>query len=897
MNRSWLRWTVPPGISLLVHAVLLSAIAYIGMQIRASSGPQERVAITELALPAPPSVPQQPETNDRARDEADPSARRLPTATPLPDAVQAQAATLEQPKPGAAPRMDPVTLEAMRESTQTIAQPQSAAPPRVRFAGVQSKAARTMVYVVDGSGATANSFAYLRAQLMSSIDRLSPTQRFQVVLFRETGDSKYMLAPINDGRLGRATPEHKQAVAQWLGGIASRGRSNPLDGLSVALSLKPDLVLLITRSIQRTEMGWAQGQREILATLNELNPADEYSGQRATVIKAVQLLDEDPTGIMKAIGTLHGDGSDDYRVVRYDDLVSPDEPESIEQRSIGASDEQRIANAARMWGELAQSSNAQAALSGIIDDDQRAQCIDSARRVLALVNPLRDTDGRAELLWAKATLLLGKARPEGIEPQQLRSIIDRLGSVLYTDPLTDAQRVITVAVSRAQLGETEQARASLTELIALSDDLGLDALTRAQALLVLVSLGEEPESLSEIAAEPPFITPGGGIDAMWGLQLRECVTIARLKRGRANAWSPMLSIRAAAGASESIVAYIDERIALIDSQHGTDREGTAPRVLMAIASARARSISSREEAIALYQRAAETSDDPELIADALWGIGVLGRAISSDESIEQSNRALTGLARRFPDDRRALGAISSAIGTSGPQDAGTLRERLSLAIELFPESPAIDLWRLQLGELREGFVRLDTLDPITPETREGVLAGELYEQTVLGMLDRYDDSQTRLGLVVRMRDAALRFGLSSAEMWTKRVAMSEAINDPQSALTTIDQLIDEARSQNKPTDELELLRAQTLLGLGQTRSAFAALREFSARIDASGNRTSTYWQSWTLMIEAVAEQGNESEQRDAHRHIVRLRLIDPLLGGSPWRERINDADETLHSEP
>ena len=69
------------------------------------------------------------------------------------------------------------------------------------------------------------------------------------------------------------------------------------------------------------------------------------------------------------------DGSDDYRVVRYDDLVSPDEPESIEQRSIGASDEQRIANAARMWGELAQSGNAQAALSGIIDDDQRAQCV------------------------------------------------------------------------------------------------------------------------------------------------------------------------------------------------------------------------------------------------------------------------------------------------------------------------------------------------------------------------------------------------------------------------------------------------------------------------------------------------------------------------------------------
>ncbi len=897
MTKPWLRWTVPPGISLLVHAVLLGLVAYIGMQIRASTVPNERVTITELALPAPPSVPEQAAqpSSDPADRAALPSA--LPAASELPDTVQTQAESLVKPTGGASPRMDPVTLEAMRESNQTIAKPQSAAPPSVRFAGVQSKAARTIVYVVDGSGATANSFAYLRAQLMRSIDRLSPTQRFQVVLFRASDDSRYAMAPINSGRLARATPEHKQGVEDWLGTVAARGRSNPLDGLSAALALKPDLVLLITRSIQRTEMGWAQGQREILQTLNELNPPDEYSGRRPTVIKAVQLLDDDPTGIMKAIGTLHGDGSGDYQIVKYEDLIAPDEPESIEQRSIGASDEQRIASASGMWGELAQTGAPQSAQTGVIDDAQRGQIIDTARRVRSLIAPLREQDGRAELLWAQATLLLHLADPDAVDAEALQSIVDSLGSVLYTDPLTDAQRVLTVAMSRYQLDQTPRARASVRELLALSDDLGLDALTRAQAQLALIAMGEEPESLGSIAAQTPFVTQSGGIDAMWGLQLREAVTIARLRAGKPNAWSPMVSIRGSAAGSEPIMAYIDQRIALIDRVHAKNHENTPATALVAIASARGRTMRTREQAIGLYRQAAETSDDPELIADALWSIGVLGRAINSDESIEHSNEALTELARRFSDDRRALGAISSAIGATPERDEESLTERLVLAIETFPQSPAIDLWLLRLGELREGFARLDTLDRITPDTREGVLAGELYEQTVLGMLDRYDDPQTRLGLGVRMRDAALRFGLGNAEMWTKRAAMSEAIHDPAQALGSIDLLIEEAQRENRPTQELLLLRAQTLLGLGQTRSAFEALRDLSTRIDATGNRTSTYWQSWALMLEAIAQQGAENEQQDALRHIARLRLIDPRLGGSPWLERINAVQETLHSEP
>jgi hypothetical protein len=912
MNKSWLRWTVPPGVSLAVHALLISLIAYIGMQISADGVPKERLAIAELALPAPPSVPDQPDQRPDANKDADQNtpAPSRPSATQLPDLVQSQAESLEQGQAAASPRMDPVTADAMRRTNEVIARPESAAQPSVRFAGVQSKAARTLVYVVDGSGATANSFAYLQTQLMRSIDRLSPTQRFQVVLFREADDSQYTLAPINNGRLARATPEHKHAVADWLDTIAARGRSNPLEGLKVALGMQPDLVLLITRSIQRTEMGWAQGQREILATLNELNPADARTGQRATVIKAVQLLDEDPTGIMRAIGGLHGDGNDDYKVIAYDDLVAAEEPESIAQRSIGASDEQRIASAAQMWGELIQSGTAQSLLTSVGDAQQLEQANQTARGVLALIAPLRDSDGRAELLWAQATLLLHHAQPGFVNNRQLRAIIDRMGSVMYTDPITDAQRVMVVALTHGQLDEAQIGIALLDELLMLSDDLGLDELTRAQALLGLIALGEEPDSLSQQAAQTPFITRNGSIDALWGLLLREGVTITRLRQDRAGAWTPMLSIRRAAAGNDAIVNYIDQRIALIYATHGHDSASTPARVLMAAGLSMARSISTREDALRLFERVAQTQartqaqtkeddapDAQNLPADALWEIGVLGRAINADWSIERSNSALTELAQRFPADPRALGAISSAIGASNADSSDVLRKRLDIAIERFPQSPAVDLWRLRLGEFAEGFARLDILDSITPNTREGVLAGELYEQTVLGMLDQYSDPQTRSGLGLRMRDAALRFGLGSAEMWTKRAAMSEAAHDPQRALASIDQLIEQAQRANRPTQELLLLRAQTLLRMDQIQTAFSTLRELSIEIDASGRRTSTYWQSWTLMLEAIAQRGSEGERIDALRHYARLQLIDPDLGGSPWRERLQDVQETLHSDP
>lgn len=907
-----LRWTVPPGVSIVVHVVLIGAVAYIGMQIGAESGGDDRPAMVELALPSPMAVPEPSEDEDASRPQ-DHRADTMPNASSQQDVRQApdvleQAIDAIKPMEYAKPAMDPVSLAAVESANAELSRPASVMPPTVRFAGVQTQAAKTIVYVVDGSGATANSFLYLQTQLMRSIDQLSPTQRFQVVLFRSFDGHELDYAPVNHGKLARASRENKRAVGDWLDSISTRGRSNPVAGLHAALTLKPDLVLLITRSIQRTEMGWAQGQREILATLNELNPQDPISGRRKTVIKAVQLLDEDPTGIMRAIGTLHGDGVDDYRVVTYDDLIATPEPDEQMTRSIGASNEQRISTAGELMGELTASGTALAVYYAYADREQRDQALEIITQIRSLTHRLVGVDGRAALLDAQATIMRGILEPKMRDEQELAKIRDALGAVMYTEPNTDAQRVLTRALAMVALGEDDSARSELGELLSLSDDLGLDATTRAQVVLALVSIGRGDEALGaqiEFAQRrAPFVTPGGSIDAVWGLTLRETMTKARLRLGMPEPWVPMVEIRRLARENESIANYIDSRMSLMllsaqrTSETGSDSassdEPIPTVVLLAAATTLSQSIETRSRAMELLDEIVDRAQDPMVIGDALWRIGVLGRSMHDAVFNERSARALTRLAREFPAHPRAADAIAGAINATPMDQENLRRQRLRLAVDRYGDQPGVDLWRLDLAGLLDDFARLDVLDQIAPGTREGVMAGEMYEQTVVEMLERYTDPQMQRGLTQRMQQAANRFGLAGASMWTTRAARSQSSVDPEGTLRELDGLIAQAKTGHKPTDELEMMRAQTLMSLGQTRTAMDSLRSLSMAIDSTGRHTSTYWQAWTLMLETIAKEGSEKDKSDAIGHIARLRLIDPNLGSSPWKQRIMAVEQTLH---
>lgn len=197
----------------------------------------------------------------------------------------------------------------------------AAAP--VTFAGLGASSARSVVYVVDASGPMVTSMPMVTVEVFKSVLRLSPQQRFGVIVFRDFADGSRprteSFAPV----LVRATPTAKQRLGEWLKTLRPGGRSNPLAGLEHGLRLKPDAIFLLSRSIERTGGGvWEYGLAETMSRLNGLNPAFG-SGRRPVLIQTIQFLDEDPSGIMQAIGTDHGGGTG-YRVVRRgQDLAGP----------------------------------------------------------------------------------------------------------------------------------------------------------------------------------------------------------------------------------------------------------------------------------------------------------------------------------------------------------------------------------------------------------------------------------------------------------------------------------------------------------------------------------------------------------------------------------------------
>ena len=183
------------------------------------------------------------------------------------------------------------------------------------------------------------------------------------------------------------------------------------------------------------------------------------------------------------------------------------------------------------------------------------------------------------------------------------------------------------------------------------------------------------------------------------------------------------------------------------------------------------------------------------------------------------------------------------------------------------------------------------------DTRESVLGGELYEQTVLAMLSRFEDPTVQRALLARMPDTAARLGLPSAPAWAQRAAASELRVDPNAAAERLTRLIDEAIANGEDAGELELLKARALIDAGKKVEAFGLLTTLAARYDATDQHTDTYWQAWALMLETIAREGTDADKVRARAHITRLSLVDPQLGGSPWKERITRVSDELHSVP
>ena len=175
------------------------------------------------------------------------------------------------------------------------------------------------------------SLPFVLEELRRSVSALAPDQSFAIVLFgrRPTGlsDEAGVRVFPREG-LSPASPSRKAEALTWLEAAQARGASNPLDGLLAAIEREPEVVFLLSRSIRRTDGraaagDWGPGREAILEELDRVNPIRRSifgPPARAVQVKCVQFLEEDPTGVMRAIAEVHGGGEGSYRLLPESEL-------------------------------------------------------------------------------------------------------------------------------------------------------------------------------------------------------------------------------------------------------------------------------------------------------------------------------------------------------------------------------------------------------------------------------------------------------------------------------------------------------------------------------------------------------------------------------------------------
>ncbi|RMH27912.1 MAG: hypothetical protein D6692_06925 [Planctomycetota bacterium] len=860
------RWLLPPAASIAVHAGLVIALAAVTIEVTRDR-PTPRP--TRVTLSAPPQSDAPARIADTNPSE---TAELGAGAVPAPAEPAALRESLASGTARGAPVSSPTQL-APAPVTQSILTPENAGAPRVRFAEIDAAPARTVVFVVDASGAVASAFTFVREELLRSIDQLSPTQRFQVVVFPGPENGPPVLAPINRGRLALASPRTKREIAEWMATFRPRGRSAPLEGLRLALDLKPDIAMLITRSIERTgpDAAWGDGLKETLEELDRLNPIDRRTGVRRTAIAAVQLLDEDPTGIMEAIAAIHGSGVSDYRVVSAETLASPSTPPT---RATGASESASIDASASILADLDDTGTALRLFHGLPDATDRTRAREQAARAAELAARTPDDP--------RARVLLARARSLTLEPSALEMAGAVLRQELLHDPDADAWRRLALIDTLAAQNRPADA---IDELEALFEDAREMAITRAIRVRMVVTgaaLGIEPDDADAALQRPPFVDDRGVTDPYWVLAMGEAMTRGRLRTGASEPFVPLLRLleRAEREHADAWPPILTDRMARAAAL-APERVAEAPaRVRLEVAAAWARTPESRPRARVVLGSLVN-GDSPER-AEALWRLGVLERGLDTPESRERAGELLSTLAETYPDHPRAGDALAGAIAlTSDPQ----ARERLlRLAVERHTDRPEIDLWRLNLAELLDGLERLDMLERIAPGGRESTLARRLYKPAAESIVA---DATDPAPLLERAGAFLAAHADPEAASWLARASSAWLADDAERAHALAERAMQASGRTPSAETELALIRAE--LATGRSKPATARLSALATRLDAANDRSGAFWESWTLLLEAAGRDDPDA----ARAHLARLELIDPELGGDPWRRRLNDLRAAL----
>jgi hypothetical protein len=341
----------PVSLSLVAHGVLL--VVLIALTIERRKEPRQLTdspdngTVVALAAVKPLETPKPVITPSPPQPEAPvvapvvvPQEKPIPVVVveSSPPAPETPAGFENQQKLDAAPARPPEARPVVRPAgnpspatVDAVISPGTVAGvPRVAvgegvasFTSVSGDRARSIVYVIDASGSMTSCLPFIRQELQRSIMRLDAGQQFQVVVCREypegvSGDEPavFTFGPRADleGSLVPATDLNKSLIRSWSERVEPLGRSRVIKGLERALELKPDLIFLLSRSVKRTGVNLSGTQDTVMMRLNELNP-QITAGKRRTVIKSLQFIEDDPTGLMQRIGREHGDGAESYRVI------------------------------------------------------------------------------------------------------------------------------------------------------------------------------------------------------------------------------------------------------------------------------------------------------------------------------------------------------------------------------------------------------------------------------------------------------------------------------------------------------------------------------------------------------------------------------------------------------
>jgi hypothetical protein len=539
-------------------------------------------------------------------------------------------------------------------------------------------------------------------------------------------------------------------------------------------------------------------------------------------------------------------------------------PEAVRRVSMGAALLRKRSPAALADVQLAIEELAWVAMGG--DEGARTSSLPAATRAEAWLGLLHAAAALGNVDVGIDRLQQAMREP----PFVMSGRADPLLAVLATDAITRV--LVEQGIDRGESAHLERAVAAQMALLA-RQDLGF----RAEAL--------RPAALEKLANLSDLVP--GDLALPAGMQLARAIRTARDPAMRAEAMAQLQSIADAGAATEHHDAQADAGIA----------------------------------------------GGQMFIADALWEWAVLllqGGAADHREQL-RAIEILTRLAREHQESPRATEAMVAALSYARmlvhPQAAAAYRTALTIATELYPQLPDIDLWRYERGRLAiesgdEGemtgalaVVRQITAGSARSQVVHERLQGALLEsikQRLRQARQRHDGAE-----VVRIAASELEPEARRAVAWAQRVRPAVAAGfeaDRADALIEAgrveargiyQQLLmdgrDKAISGGRPRLMLGLARGHLIAG--DARAAFALLREVAAALDAapiSGQeegpaRREEFWHAWMLMLHVLHQEAAEApEKRGVIRaHIRRLESIDTELGGEPWRMRIRQVRDAV----